>query len=50
MLSVISELFKYVVVYRKFWLAPILLGLLLFGILLIGAETSAIAPFIYAIF
>jgi hypothetical protein len=37
-------------VYRKFWLAPIILGLLALGGLLIVAESTAIAPFIYAIF
>jgi hypothetical protein len=37
-------------VYRKFWLAPIILGLLALGGVLIVAESTAIAPFIYAIF
>jgi hypothetical protein len=37
-------------VYRKFWLAHIILGLLALGGLLIVAESTAIAPFIYAIF
>jgi len=37
-------------VYRKFWLTPIIIGLLALGGLLIVAESTAIAPFIYAIF
>lgn len=35
---------------KKFWLAPIVLVLLLLGGLLIFAQGSAVAPFIYTIF
>ena len=35
---------------KKFWLLPILLMLLILGGLLILAQTSAIAPFIYTLF
>jgi hypothetical protein len=35
---------------KKFWLLPVVLVLLLFGGLMILAEGSAIAPFIYTIF
>jgi hypothetical protein len=34
---------------RKFWLAPIIIVLLLLGVLVI-AQSSVLAPFIYAIF
>lgn len=37
-------------VNRKMWMAPIILGLLILGTLLVLAESSVIAPFIYAIF
>ena len=37
-------------VYKKFWMAPIILGLIALGGLLIAAQSTAIAPFIYAIF
>lgn len=50
MLSVLGQLFKFMRVYQKFWMAPIILGLLLLGGLLIAAQSTAIAPFIYAIF
>jgi len=50
MLSVLQQLFKYMKVYRKFWLAPVILGLVMLGGLLIVAKSTAIAPFIYAIF
>ena len=35
---------------KAFWIAPILIILLLFGLLLLFTETSAIAPFIYTLF
>ena len=35
---------------KKWWLAPILIVLLLLGALLVFAEGSAIAPFIYTLF
>ena len=49
MIDILKQLFKFMKVYRKFWLAPIILGLLLLGSLLIAAQSTAIAPFIYAI-
>ena len=50
MWSVLSQLFKFMKVYRKFWLAPIVVVLVALGGLLVLAQSSAIAPFIYAIF
>jgi len=50
MLSLLGQLFRFMRVYRKFWLAPIILGLIALGGLLIMAQSTAIAPFIYAIF
>lgn len=35
---------------KKFWLLPIIIMMLLLGILIVVAEGSAIAPFIYTIF
>jgi hypothetical protein len=37
-------------VRKKWWLAPILIVMLLVGALLIFAQGSALAPFIYTIF
>ena len=48
--SVIVQLFRFMRIYRKFWLAPVLIGLVALGAILIAAQGSAIAPFIYAIF
>lgn len=35
---------------KKFWLLPILLVMILFGVLLIAAQNSVVAPFIYTLF
>ena len=35
---------------KKYWLAPIVLVLLLLGLLLVFAQSSAVAPFIYTLF
>ena len=50
MLYVFGQLIKFMRVYRTFWMAPIILGLVALGGLLIAAQSTAIAPFIYAIF
>jgi len=49
-MSFLSELWSYMRVRKKFWLAPILIMLLIFGGLIILAKGSAVAPFIYTIF
>lgn len=49
-LSVISELWEFLKVRKKWWLAPILILLVLLGGLIILTQGSALAPFIYAIF
>ncbi|MEE9430626.1 MAG: DUF5989 family protein [Melioribacteraceae bacterium] len=46
----IKDLFAFLKVRKKFWLLPIILVLLLFGVLIVLTSGSAIAPFIYAIF
>ena len=35
---------------RKFWLAPVILVLLILGVLIVFGGGSAIAPFIYTLF
>ena len=50
MIELLKQIAKFMVVYRKFWLGPVIVGLLLLGSLLVLAEGSVLAPFIYAIF
>jgi hypothetical protein len=48
--SLLAELWVYMRVRKKFWLLPILIVLLLVGFLLVFAQGSPLAPFIYTIF
>jgi Family of unknown function (DUF5989) len=49
-LAIIKEFFNFLRVRKKWWLAPILLFLVLLGGLLVFAKGSALAPFIYSLF
>jgi len=49
-MSFLAELWAYMGARKKFWLLPLILVLLVFGGLLILAQGSAIAPFIYTMF
>jgi len=46
----LKDLWGFLKTRKKFWLLPIILFLLLFGVLVVLTGGSAIAPFIYAIF
>jgi len=50
MSSFLSELFAYMGARKKWWLMPVIAMLLIVGGLLIVAQGSALAPFIYTIF
>lgn len=50
MLELLSDLWGYMRERKKIWLAPILLIMVLLGALIVFAEGSAIAPFIYTLF
>ena len=49
-LSVLGDFWEFLKVRKKWWLAPIVVTLLLVGALLVVTESSALAPFIYALF
>lgn len=49
-LSIVGELWSFMKVRKKWWLGPIMLVLVLFGVLLVATQGSALAPFIYTIF
>jgi hypothetical protein len=46
----VKEVWAYLRVRKKYWLLPTLIMLLVFGGLLLLAQGSAIAPFIYTLF
>jgi len=50
MIELVKELFAFMAARRKFWLLPILAAMLILGGLLVLAQGSAIAPFIYTLF
>jgi hypothetical protein len=49
-ISVLVELWHFLRYRKKMWLAPILFLLVLLGIIIVFAETSALAPFLYPLF
>lgn len=46
----IKEFIDFLKQRKKFWLVPIILIMALFGILLIAAQNSVVAPLIYTLF
>ncbi len=48
--GIVGELWAFMRVRKKWWLLPIIIVLLLVGALLVFAQGSALAPFIYTIF
>lgn len=48
--SLIAELWQFLRVRKKFWLLPIIIVTLVIGGLLVFAQGSALAPFIYTLF
>ncbi len=49
-MSFIIELWQFLRIRKKFWLMPIIFMMVIFGGLIILAQGSAVAPFIYTIF
>jgi hypothetical protein len=47
---VFFELIEFLRVEKKYWLVPIVVVITLMGILVVFAQSSAIAPFIYTLF
>ena len=50
MMAIVAEFFAYMRARKKWWLLPIVLIVLVFGGLMIIAQGSAVAPFIYTVF
>src|ERR1051325_949284 len=48
--SVLGEFFSFLRQEKKYWIAPIAVVLVLLGLLLVFAQSSAVAPFIYSLF
>ena len=50
MFELIKDLWGFMRERKKYWLAPIYFVMLLLGILIVLAQGSSIAPFIYTLF
>ena len=50
MLELLKDLWEFMKVRKKFWLAPIVVILLLLGALIVLSQGSAVAPFVYTLF
>ena len=46
----LKDIWNFMRVRKKFWLAPLILVLLILGLLIVFGGSSAIAPFIYTLF
>ena len=49
-LSILGEFWKFLKVRKKWWLTPIVVVLVVLGALIVFAQGSALAPFIYTLF
>ena len=49
-MSLLTELWAFMKVRKKWWLLPVLVVMVGVGALLVFAQTSVLAPFIYTIF
>ena len=47
---IVKELWKFLRARKKFWLLPIIVVMVMIGGLLVLAQGSAVAPFIYTLF
>jgi hypothetical protein len=50
MIDLLADLWAFMRERKKFWLTPIILVMVLLGALLVLAQGSAVAPFIYTLF
>jgi hypothetical protein len=49
-ISIIKEFWEFIKMRKKYWLAPIIFILLALSLLIVFAQGSAVAPFIYTLF
>ncbi|MES1255881.1 MAG: DUF5989 family protein [Acidobacteriota bacterium] len=47
---VLSEFWQFLLQEKKYWLVPIIIVFVLFGLLIVFSQSSAVAPFIYTLF
>jgi hypothetical protein len=47
---VLKEFWQFLMAEKKYWLLPIVIVFVLFGLLIVFSQSSAVAPFIYTLF
>jgi hypothetical protein len=47
---VLAQLWRFLRQEKKYWLMPVILVFVLFGLLIVFSQSSAVAPFIYTLF
>jgi len=50
LLDLLKDVWDFLKVRKKFWLAPLIITIVLMGALLVFTQGSVVAPFIYSIF
>ena len=50
MIELMKDIWGFMRTRRKMWLAPVIFIMLMLGVLIVLAEGSAVAPFIYTLF
>jgi hypothetical protein len=50
LLDLIKDIWDFLKVRKKFWLAPLIVTIVMMGALLVLTQGSVVAPFIYSIF
>ena len=48
--GIMGELFSFLMHNKRWWMVPIIVVLMLVGVLMVLAQSSVIAPFIYTLF
>lgn len=49
-ISIFKEFWDFLRVRKRYWLAPIIIIMLLLSLLIVFTQSSAVAPFIYTLF
>ena len=49
-LELLNDIWDFLKVRKKYWLAPLIITILLMGALIVFTQGSVVAPFIYSIF
>jgi len=50
MIEFLKEFYDFIKVRKKYWLIPILMVLILFGLFIVLSQGTVVAPFIYTLF